>query len=86
MIDEDDYRTFTCLWYLFFCLCVCEIAKHVLSSSRTGNTSEVGIVHSDTAIPDALPAFYFEIRVVEEGRRAHNNGYELQIRLTFTFL
>eukprot|EP01087_Luapelamoeba_hula_P012781 TRINITY_DN3603_c0_g1_i4.p1 TRINITY_DN3603_c0_g1~~TRINITY_DN3603_c0_g1_i4.p1 ORF type:complete len:4801 (-),score=871.08 TRINITY_DN3603_c0_g1_i4:39-14441(-) len=46
----------------FTCLC------------RSGNMAEVGIMHSDAVIPDALPAFYFEIRVVEDGRRAHNNG------------
>jgi len=77
IIDEDDYRTFTCVWYvtlkriLFFF----GLAKICYASSRTGNVTEVGVVHSDTAIPDALPAFYFEIRVVEDGRRANNNGY-----------
>ncbi|KAL6073674.1 negative regulation of SNARE complex assembly [Balamuthia mandrillaris] len=49
----------------FTCLC------------RNGNSSNVTLLHSDTPIPDALPAFYFEVRIVEVGRRAHNNDISI---------
>ncbi len=76
-IDEDDYRIFTCLWYVFPAFVICQgncVMIFLFDCSRSGSASDVMILHSDVPIPDALPSFYFEIRILEERRRAHNNG------------